>query len=157
MTKITHAPKKILHHITGKKPKIMKESIYQLLAGRIELEILAISSGVLQEAPYFDRKSHHLFKPICNLDSQSIVQIRFSNFISPSFWEKLITGEKSKNTLDTPNIQLNQMRRLHNAYWGYADYMFENDLFYRNMLKYEIKRFSSKITNFIAQKIHGNN
>lgn len=148
---------KKLHYITGKKPRIIKESIYQLLAGRIELEILAISSGVLQEAPYFDRKSHPLFKPVCNLDDQNIIHIRFSHFISPSFWEQLITGKKSNNTLDTPNIQLNQMRRLHNAYWGYADYMLENDLFYRNMFKYEIKRFFSKIPNFIAQKIQRNN
>ncbi|MGE4456073.1 MAG: hypothetical protein AB7E13_03995 [Arcobacteraceae bacterium] len=100
-------------------------NIYNLMSSHSELEFISISSGVIQEAPYFDKQCQFLHKPICPIDDNNgYIQIHFKNIIEPIFWHKILKPKKDKPKLKRlPDLQPNMLRTLHNAWWGYARFV----------------------------------
>ena len=100
-------------------------NIYNLMSSHNDLEFISISSGVIQEAQYFDKKCQFLYKPICPIDeNKGYIQIHFRNIIEPIFWYKILKPKTNKPKLTKlPNLQPNMLRSLHNAWWGYARFV----------------------------------
>lgn len=80
----------IFKDILGYKPNIIKDNIYNLLAADNNLNFLGISSGALQEAEFFDKKSFTLYKPICEFKSNDVYHCTANDFISFNFWLEVL-------------------------------------------------------------------
>lgn len=99
---------------------------YDLLCCEQSLEFVGISSGLLQEAAFFGRPTTSLLPPICPLAfgddegrDNGYWQITFETLMSASFWRCLF-GSEEEHTRDTlRNLVPNQLRELHNVWWGY--------------------------------------
>lgn len=144
--------KKALEEITGSRIKSISQSTYSLLAGNMHFDVIGISSGVLQEAEFFERHSITLHRSVCDFRAKDCCHIRFIDFISPSLWGKIFKNdEDSFSPVELPLIPQNMMRSLHNSWWGYSNYMFENNKFYEDAayfgLKSKIKRAFYLLTN----------
>lgn len=102
-------------------------SIYDLLCEHTGKIFCGISSGALQEAPYFGAKSVALFKHICPVDftfsPNTFVNIRFADFISPAFWRDMLQPGRTLSVERLPEIQPNHLRTLHNTWWAYSKYL----------------------------------
>ncbi|MFC3095070.1 hypothetical protein DRW07_16810 [Alteromonas sediminis] len=102
-------------------------NIYNLMASIREIEFLAISSGAIQEAKYFNKKGTHLFRPVAQIEAESFRHIHFSNLIKPIFWHKILKIKQAKPIIDgLPNLQVDWLRSLHNVWWGYAYFKKQN-------------------------------
>jgi|GEM_PF-3141919 len=115
---------------------------YSLFASEIPMSFLAISSGAVTEAEYFDKKSQHLFKPICDIHSSEYPQLTGHNFLSPDIWAYLLSkiemDELQKRLIAATTIP-DQFRNIHNAFWGYLD------------LKAEMDQSTTKLLEIAAQ------
>lgn len=134
--------KATLESILKREVTTTKVNIYELLAGNIDFDMVSISSGTLQEADFFGRNSHMLFRPICNLDDKTNTHIRFLDFASPHFWS-IALGYNSENlkVKKFPVIPENLMRKLHNTWWGYSEYMLENNSFWQQAFMHSMKEW----------------
>jgi hypothetical protein len=97
---------------------------------------LPFSSGAIQEAAYFDRKGTLFFRPICPIDDGSSARYQhmvLEDLTSPDFWLTLATTDKEYAGVPGP-IPENRTRKLHNAWWGYAEYTLDNDHFWRRVI-----------------------
>jgi len=108
--------------------RISDANSYDLLCSDRPAEFFGISSGLLQEAQFFGKPSHRMIPPVCPLffpeeaeeTATGYYQVSFDTFISESFWDCLFRGAPVK-TRDTPRtMRPNQLRELHNVWWGYA-------------------------------------
>lgn len=100
------------------------QSLYQVLSAQDDLEIAGISAPALQEAQWFGKKAHTLYKPSIpfidstNEISEGYIQIHFKKLLSPYFWHKILTPNKeSPRILNLPEIERNQARMNLNN-WG---------------------------------------
>lgn len=138
--------KTILQEITGKEIKKTSQDTYSLLAGNMGFDVMSISSGVLQEAHFFERKSVYLHKPICDFRSGDSCHIRFMDFVSPALWAKIFSEDC---TVEFPVVPGNMMRVLHNAWWGYSDYMFSNNDVFSEAFLFGVKSKIRKPFGFL--------
>lgn len=117
-----------LKKITGHSPEICHQNAYQILSSREDIELAGISSGILQEAKWFDKIAHILFKPYVPLFDSSenenlkkYQQTHFQKFISPAFWHQLLTPEKPTPRLAAlPNLHQNHARETIDHWWDYS-------------------------------------
>lgn len=138
-----------------KRISFLDENIYNLLCFSGSLEFIAISSSVLQEAPYFGKKGTFLHGPICPLSGKNrYIQLHAQTIMQPIFWHNLLTPSAPKPKLKKlPLLQPNMLRQLHNAWWGYARFVSEfryidKEAFWLsggNTLKQEIDSLSQRI------------
>ncbi|APP74105.1 hypothetical protein BJD12_01200 [Xanthomonas vesicatoria ATCC 35937] len=90
-----------LQRITGQSPIRCLHNAYQILGTREDVELVGISSGLLQEAEWFGKTAHTLFKPFVPLnqqrhdDTQIYQQIHFQTLLSPAFWHQLLCPERA--------------------------------------------------------------
>lgn len=126
-----------LKRIVGYEPITTKSNIYEILAGKPDVSLFTISSGSSQEARYFHRECMTLQDPLCkisttNEDPSGYKHIRVVDFLSPNFWSMAIKSQphKIKYGFSTDSL----LRRMHNMYWGYSDFMIRNDKFWRQVL-----------------------
>lgn len=129
---------RIIEEITGYRPEIIDDNIYELLAGNNNLEFCSISSGTLQEANFFNKKTIFLYKPICNLNDNNILHCYAMDFTSLALWEDIITGKNKQLRMNNP-IDRNYMRELHGSWWGYDKFLIDNDSFYNIFFRNDTK------------------
>jgi hypothetical protein len=130
-----------LASITGRAIATVTDSTYGLLAGNMKFDLLTISSGTGQEASFFDRCACSLFQPIC--DFRLNAHIRFIDFVSPGLWTDALGIDPGHlKVKHLPYVPDSLMRHLHNEWWGYSDYIMEND---NNLSEKKIKYFIKKL------------
>ena len=119
-----------LMEISGKSIEICLENSYQILSSHDNLELIGISSGILQEAPYFDKTSHTLYKAFVPLsesdmpDSHTYQQIYFQEILSPGFWHEVLTPDRPAPRIQKlPQISVNHFRETLGQYWDYSKVM----------------------------------
>ena len=108
--------------------RVESRNSYDILCSERPATFLGISSGLMQEAYFFGKPSVSLLSPACPLffpedndDFESgYYQFSFDTFLSEQFWgavfNRLPTGWR-----DNPRtLQSNQLRELHDVWWGYA-------------------------------------
>lgn len=108
-----------------KEVKLSNIPLYDLFFSEYDNKFISISSGSLQESVYFDKFAEFLFEPICKLSDNKdfscdeFVNITFNNFIDARLWEFIFDISPQCN-LNPANIKYNELRNLHNVWWGYA-------------------------------------
>ncbi len=120
-----------LSRIVGRDVPTCLQNAYQVLGSRDDVELVGISSGMLQEARYFEKVSHTLFRPFVPVASPSdrhdvhaYVQIRFEKFLSPGFWHRLLAPGRTPPLIDEiPRIQPNHLRETSTFWWDYSKVM----------------------------------
>lgn len=128
-----------LSEIIGLPVDMCYDDTYELLGLRHTHALVAISSGLMQEAPYFNRPARTLFRSVCPLgtdhtrfDSEFYRQVRFSDFVAPRFWHDILTPEAPLPRVERlPILQPNHLRGLHNTWWGYSTFLVHGRHFWR--------------------------
>ncbi|MCU6760817.1 Glycosyl transferases group 1 [uncultured Roseburia sp.] len=108
--------------------KIINQNIYYLLANENIKAVYAISSGVLTEAKYFEKKAYPFFKTYLDYTydknsnySPNLYLTIMNDFYEPNFWNDLFTGTiPTKDICESFNMPIrpNRMRAALNDYWG---------------------------------------
>lgn len=133
---------KQITEITGQKPTKWKASAYRTLANFSNAKILTLSSGVAQEAAFFQREAKTLFQPwfYSPETTDSFTRVRAQDFMSPQLWASLFSISGKFASL--PKIQRNLLRSLHNTWWGYSDFQIETDSFWTIVANSQIPKKS---------------
>lgn len=137
---------------------------YDLLCCDQHLEFLGISSGLLQEAAFFGRQATSLLPPICPLafdddasDAKGYAQVTFDTFMDPQFWRCLF-GQADVTARDSlRGMTPNQLRELHNVWWGYPAHKIKPNDFTRTLtgdMRPELERVYGA-TRFVLDIISG--
>ena len=122
--------RKEMHALAAFGPRSMKPSdvnSYDLLCSDEPYEFFGISSGLLQEAAFFGKASTALLPHICPLgysddkaDTGGYYQFTFETFSDVALWNAIL-GKSAFTGRDTvKNLKHNQLRELHDVWWGYA-------------------------------------
>ncbi|MFN4120655.1 hypothetical protein [Acidovorax sp.] len=127
-----------LERITGQAAAPCPLNAYQILSTHDDVELVGISSGMLQEAPWFGKTAHVLFRPFVPVDvpgnpeapgapadCEGYQQVHFQTFLAPAFWCQSITPGRP---LPRPVAALTPVphhhgREIFNQYWDYAKVM----------------------------------
>ena len=116
-----------LESITGNNVSNCNLNAYQILSAQENVELIGISSGMLQEAKWFNKRAHTLFKPFVPLsDSQDVTsdtyqQIHFKTISAPIFWQQILTPNGPTPRLTAlPSIAANQGRETLDQWWDYS-------------------------------------
>lgn len=117
----------LLQDITGVEVNKCRLNAYQILSSHDDVEIVGISSGLLQEAPWFNKPAHTLFRPFVPLaipgltDEAAYQQIHFQTFLSPSFWHQLLAPELPEpKLLKLPTLAHHHARETLDQWWDYS-------------------------------------
>ncbi|MDC0857266.1 hypothetical protein OAP83_00970 [Rickettsiales bacterium] len=113
-----------------KNVKLIDDNIYKILSNESIKECFSISSGVLQEAKYFNKKTDCFFKPMYDFlkDEESVFSDKkyisvYNKALEPNFWSDVLSPVVK--TTKCNNIVLystqSRIRYLHNLYWGYQN------------------------------------
>jgi hypothetical protein len=111
---------------------------YQILADKSIQAVISISSSVLTEAEYFNKKSIYLYKPVLNKKYK-----RISNAIySSEFWKNIFDIKSNKKNIDLL-IHDNYMRYCFNLYYSYKPFMndFYEERIFNDSYKIIVKLF----------------
>ena len=105
---------------------------YDLLSSEQCVRLIGLSSGLLQEAPYFGQKSEHLLPFICpvgyseeDISGGAYFQFDFDWFVSEEFVSALASLESCEEMPRSrvSNMKANRLRALHQAWWSYPDHV----------------------------------
>ena len=117
-----------LSKLLGRQVHEVHANAYQILSTLDSLEFVGISSGLLQEAPWFDKQAHILFRPFVPLSQdpgsnyvgELYQQVRFQDLIAPGFWHKLLTPESPAPRLPAlPPLPHHHARETLDQWWDY--------------------------------------
>lgn len=105
-----------------------RQNAYQILASREDIELIGLSSGVLQEARYFSKPAHILFRPHVPIAADDalgrrsgFMQVRFRDALSPAFWHQLLAPDHAPPRVPAlPPLQPNHARELLDQWWDYS-------------------------------------
>ncbi|MDR1941596.1 MAG: alpha-2,8-polysialyltransferase family protein [Endomicrobium sp.] len=101
---------------------------YFLLASNKIKEVISISSSVLYEAQFFNKKINYLYKPLFNIDGEfglnTFISV-YNDYFNPSFWSSVLapvtqTGSEVLNR----NLFFNHKNKLRDAANSYMGYKF---------------------------------
>lgn len=119
-----------LRRITAQTAAACPLNAYQILSSQDDLELVGISSGLLQEARWFDKTAHMLFQPfvplaISNEDAADAYrQVHFQAVLAPAFWHQLLTPERPAPRLAAlPALVRNFARETFDHWWDYSKVM----------------------------------
>lgn len=106
------------------------QNAYQILSCQHDVILTGISSGMLQEAEWFDQSAHMLFQPFTPLAKEGAVsldsyqQVHFDTWISPGFWHQILVPERSAPRISklAPH-QHHHARQTFDHWWDYAKVM----------------------------------
>lgn len=119
-----------LERITDQSVTPCQLSAYQILSSRDDVELVGLSSGMLQEASYFNKPSHVLFQPFVPIASEAsessdfYQQIHFHTFFSPGFWHQVLTPDRPEPRLKAlPALAHNHAREVLDHWWDYSKVM----------------------------------
>ncbi|MEH6671178.1 hypothetical protein [Halopseudomonas sp.] len=141
---------KELQRIVGYRPLEIRHDVYTCLASHYDHSVLSIASGVCLEAPYFGKNATCLYQPICDPFAEASVHVRFIDFYCPSMWGVMF-GMNVDEALALPSLPIGPdslMRRFHNAWWGYSDFIIENDSFWYRAVAKSVYRATKRIFSF---------
>ncbi len=131
-------------------------SSYEILCKENRIGLIAISSGFLQEAKCFDKDTYYLYKPVCFIEGiERHINIEFDDISDPYFWSTLLptlnaTVTSHKSLRRTPP---NQLRLLHDAWWGYNELMLKDRNHYRDIVTFGGAASSGDL-NKLQQQTH---
>lgn len=116
----------VLAELVGYQVEACHGNAYQILSSHDDLELVGISSGMLQEAPWFSKRAHTLFQPYVPLSidpsasPRTYQQIRFQDLIAPSFWHKVLTPDREPPRLAAlPALAHHHARETIDQWWDY--------------------------------------
>ena len=120
-----------LRRIIGHTPQICHKNAYQILSSKEDVELIGISSGMLQEAAWFKKTAHMLFQPYVPLfefaeapNLKKYQQIHFQTFLSPAFWHQSLAPEKPAPRLAAlPALTHHHARETMDHWWDYSKVM----------------------------------
>ncbi|MDY0106265.1 MAG: hypothetical protein RBS27_06300, partial [Giesbergeria sp.] len=131
-----------LARITGQPVTACQQNAYQILSTHDDVELVGISSGLLQEAAWFGKKAHMLFQPFVplaerELSADTYQQVHFRTFLSPGFWHQVLTPQCPAPRLPTlPDVTYNHARETLNLWWDYSKVLtWERQLPYESFLR----------------------
>lgn len=101
---------------------------YAILSSPAITKVVGISSSLLYEAKYFQKKTEYLLHPLYYIDSEfglnSYISV-YNEFFTPLFWQKLLENDfETFEGFCEENyfaFASNKFRNLKNLYWAYAD------------------------------------
>lgn len=109
--------------------EILKEASYSLLCNGKDDLFIGISSGFLQEAVFFGKKIRSYIPFACPIyffseeigEEDNYFQIPLDVFLSKEFYDVFLFGKNQKlPIIGLYNLRENQLRFLHNAWWGFT-------------------------------------
>jgi hypothetical protein len=117
----------LLEHITGQRPQACVQNAYQILSGDDDVRLIGLSSGMLQEAPWFGKDSVLLFRPFVELggtgdpSDATFRQVHFHRLLSPAFWHALLAPARPAPALPslTP-LPHHHARETLDHWWDYS-------------------------------------
>ncbi|MCC5071517.1 class I SAM-dependent methyltransferase [Xanthomonas campestris] len=116
-----------LERITGQTPGACLQNAYQVLSAQQDVQLVSISSGMLQEAEWFDKTAHTLFRPFVPLAdaactaTQAYQQIHFKSLLAPGFWHQLLSPERVPPRLaELPPLMHHHARETIDQWWDYS-------------------------------------
>lgn len=119
-----------LAEITGMQPELCQLNAYQILSTYDHLELVGLSSGLLQEAAYFDKKAHTLFQSFIPLTEalahqpDKYLQIHFQTLLNPAFWHAVLAPQRSTPVATRfPMASHNHAREIFDVWWDYSKVM----------------------------------
>lgn len=123
--------RKALERITGQAPLACQQNAYQILSSEDNVTLVGISSGLLQEACWFDKTAHLLYRPFVPLVSpdasataDTYQQIHFQTLLSPAFWHQVLAPERPAPRLARlPTFAHNHARETLDQWWDYSKVM----------------------------------
>jgi len=117
----------------GLQVEMVKMNGYDLLCQEQPVRLIGLSSGLLQEAPYFRQSSKNLLPFICpvNFDgsqaapADSYWQFDFDWFTSEEFIAAVVSpqAEAKLSRSRVSNMKANRLRALHEAWWSYPEHV----------------------------------
>ncbi len=116
---------RLLEEITGQKLESCPLNAYQILSSRQDVELIGLSSGLLQEAAWFNKKAHSLHPAFTPLsaegdDSPGYSQVHFHRWLSPGFWHALLTPERpAPRLLEVSPLAHHHARHTIDQWWDY--------------------------------------
>ena len=140
---------------------VINEDSYRLLSIDREDTYIGISSGFLQEAVYFGKKSISLIPPICifeeNNSLDSYTQVPLDTFLSEEFLATLLGKRMEIKKISITEVKSNQLRFLHDTWWGYANFLLKPNHIW-NLLFSEVRESKNsidgikKVLNFMSRE-----
>lgn len=103
---------------------------YQVMGSTARVEFVSISSGVLQEAAFFDKPAHWLHRPLVPLAwpheahrAGHYLQIRFDDILAPSFWHRILDPDRpAPHVPRLPALTANHGREVLDTWWDYSKF-----------------------------------
>lgn len=139
------AERALLHHITGQTPELCQQNAYQILSSEEDVALVGISSGLLQEAVWFGKTAHMLYRPYVPLadndndndNGNAYQQIHFQSLLAPSFWHQLLAPERSAPRLAAlPELAHHHARQTIDQWWDYSKVLtWERTLPYETVMR----------------------
>lgn len=83
----------------GRPVGLCPQNAYQILSAHENIELIGISSPILQEAVWFDKTAHCLGTPFTQLaeannpSAQGFLQVHFQSILMPVFWHSLLSPD----------------------------------------------------------------
>jgi len=141
---------------------VLRRNIYDLMCAEEPFSFIGLSSGALQEAPFFGKKASSFLPPICPVrfsddpESQGYVQLPLDVFLSEDFI-RLAFGDASRVPARQTLLQIrpHQLRDLHNVWWAFADHIVGEKIFWRTVrepFQKQLDRNTRFILNSFADK-----
>lgn len=103
------------------------QNAYQVLTSDDDVELIGLSSGLLQEAAWFKTPAHTLYRPFVPLampdefDLQRFQQVHFAHVCAPGFWHRLLAPTRQAPALDRlPDIPMHFGRQTLDLWWDYS-------------------------------------
>ncbi|RTZ47582.1 hypothetical protein EKL30_00805 [Candidimonas sp. SYP-B2681] len=135
--------KQKLEVILGSEVDTCYLNAYQLLSSDDDVQFIGISSGMLQEAEYFGKKSHILFQPFVALKVHETYgrpichQFHFQEFLSPKFWHSVLTPNAPPPRVSgLPSLCQHLARETFDQWWDYSKVLtWERTLPYESFLR----------------------
>lgn len=102
---------------------------YDLLCDERMISLVGISSGLLQEAAFFGRNAVTLHHPVCPLNFRDRIetpggfyQFPFETFTCKTFLQATLDQQGKIVPSTLSQIRTNNLRELHDVWWGYAEH-----------------------------------
>lgn len=117
-----------LSEIVGAPVGVCLQNAYQILSSRQDVELAGISSGMLQEAAYFDKRAFRFFRAYVPLGPEDetdpahwFQQVRFGKLASPGFWHRVVSPGRAAPAIDRlPDYPPNHAREISDHWWDYS-------------------------------------
>lgn len=129
-----------LERLLGHRVPLCEAETYDLLAGDDEVRLVALSSGVAQEAEWFGKTSALLFQPLCTpafgkADGPGEhLMVEAQAFLGEALWCDVLDLPVRDDAFRPPAMP-NRLRELHNTWWGYASHTLNDNAYFREAFR----------------------